>query len=691
LSGRPSFCFRASSSALPAAMKCFRAALVLGLGAAASAREQSSVTPVQKVIELMEGMLAKGKQEKHDEQVQFAAFKQFCDDTTVDKKRAIKEAEEKIEVLKADIASHAAHAERLTKEIAEHDADIATWKGDSEAASKVRAIDKANYDALHKDYSESVDALQRAIAVLKKQAHDRPQASFAQVSALKSLSLIPAEAKKTLDLFLAQESQQPEGLEVSAPEASGYEFQSHGVIEMLEKLHDKFVDERTALEKEEMNSKHAHEMLVQDLTAQIDQATQDREEKSESKAKHLQAKADAEGDLQDTTTTKEADEKYLSDLTATCEQKATDFESRQQLRAEELEAITKAIEIISSNAVQGNADKHLPSLAQRPSGSLAQLRAAGTSQARQEQAAEYLRGRAQQLNSRVLSALATRTAADPFAKVKKMIKDLIVRLMEEANEEAEHKGWCDTELSTNEQTRKEKTEAVETLHAEIDELEASIAKLTEEITELTKAVAELDSAMAEATKLRQEEKEKNTVTIKDSQDAQTAVAQALTVLKEFYAKAGEATALLQQQPELPEIFDSPYKGMQSENGGVVGMLEVIESDFARLEADTKAAEASAQKEYDTFMTDSKVDKEAKTKDIEHKTAKKQDETQALTVKREDLEGTQKELDAALAYFDKLKPSCVDAGVSYEDRVARRKEEIESLQEALRILNGEDIA
>ena len=53
-----------------------------------------------------------------------------------------------------------------------------------------------------------------------------------------------------------------------------------------------------------------------------------------------------------------------------------------------------------------------------------------------------------------------------------MIKDLIVKLMEEANEEAEHKGWCDTELSTNEQTRKEKTEAVETLHAEIDEFQA---------------------------------------------------------------------------------------------------------------------------------------------------------------------------------------------------------------------------
>jgi len=275
--------------------------------------------------------------------------------------------------------------------------------------------------------------------------------------------------------------------------------------------------------------------------------------------------------------------------------------------------------------------------------------------------------------------------------VKKMIKDLIVKLMEEANEEAEHKGWCDTELSTNEQTRKEKTTAVETLHSEIDELEASIAKLTEDITSLTEAVAELDAAVSKATNLRNEEKSKNTQTIADSQEAQTAVAQALTVLKEFYAKAAEATAFVQTRQEPPPSPTEPYKGMGGESGGVVGMLEVIESDFARLEADTKASEASAQKEYDEFMTDSEVDKTKKSTDIEHKTAKKQDEEQTLTTKKSDLEGTQKELDAALAYFDKLKPSCVHSGVSYEDRVARRKEEIESLQEALKILNGEDLA
>merc|ERR1719446_320723 len=319
------------------------------------------VTPVQKVIQLMQGMLEKGKKEKHDEQVQFAAYKQFCDDTTVEKQRAIEEANEHIEVLKADIQKYTADAAKLTKEIAELDEDISIWNGDIKAATSVREIEKADYDATHKDYSESIDALERAIAVLKKQAYDRKQASFVQLSALKSLSLIPAAAKKTIDAFLQQD---PEGLAVSAPEANAYDFQSSGIIEMLEKLLDKFVDERTVLEKEEMNAKHAYDMLMQDLNAQIAQAEKDRDEKAESKAKTLQAKADAQGDLKDTTSTMEEDKKYLAELTATCEQKASDFESRQQLRAEEIEAIEKAIEIISSGDVAGNAEKHLPSLLQ---------------------------------------------------------------------------------------------------------------------------------------------------------------------------------------------------------------------------------------------------------------------------------------------------------------------------------------
>merc|ERR1719207_26636 len=268
-----------------------------------------------------------------------------------------------------------------------------------------------------------------------------------------------------------------------------------------------------------------------------------------------------------------------------------------------------------------------------------------------------------------------------------MIKELIVRLQEEAAAEAEKKGWCDEELASNEQTRKEKTEAVEMLHAKLDELKADLAKMTEEITGLQKEIADLDKAVKEATEIRQQEKAKNTETIADAKEALDAVAQAMAVLKDFYAKAGEATAMVQQ----PEIFDSPYKGNQAGAGGVIGMLEVIQSDFARLEAETSAAEESAQKEYDQFMADSEADKTQKTRDIERIVVKKQDAEQSLEEKKKDLDGTSKELDAALAYYEKLKPDCIDSGISYEERVARRKEEIASLQEALAILNGEEVA
>lgn len=648
----------------------------------------SAVTPTEKVVEMLTGMVQKGKDEKHAEQVQFATYKQFCDDTSTDKTRAIEEANNAIEKLSADIQKAQADAAKLGREIAAHEHEIAMFKGDKEAATNVRTTEREDYTVTHQDYSESVDALKRAIAVLKAQNFDRSQAT----ALLQTLDpLIPVEKKSVITAFLKQdpEAEDAAGLGVEAPDAHGYEFQSGGVIDMLEKLETKFMDERSQLEKDESNAKHSYEMLVQDLTAQIAHNEQAVSDKTALKGKKQQAAADAKGDLADTTATRDDDTKYLADLTATCKAKSSDFESRQQLRADEVAALEKAIEVLSSGTVSGAAEKYLPTLLQKSARSLMQLsKNSKVTGDRQVAVASFLSRAAERYGSRVLSELATHAEADPFGKVKKMLQDLITRLMEEANQEAEQKGWCDTELAKNAATRDEKTDKVEALTAEIDGLTASIAKLGEDLTTLNAQISELDSAVAEATKMRNEEHEKNTITVKESKEAQTAVAQALQVLKEFYAKAGTATAFLQQQPDAPEIFDAPYTGMSSENGGVVGMIEVIQSDFARLEAETTASEASAQEEYDSFMSDSAVDKAQKKKDVEHKTHKKQSQTQALQEKKGDLEGTSKELTAANEYFDKLKPTCIGAEGSYEDRVSKREEEVESLQEALRILNGE---
>merc|ERR1719191_2576210 len=105
--------------------------------------------------------------------------------TSDEKKTAIADANEEIKTLTADIEGYTAEAARLAKEIAKHEDDIAVWTGDMKAAKGVRALEKADYDKTHKDYSESVDALGRAIATLKAGAKDAAQ-SLAQIAALKA-------------------------------------------------------------------------------------------------------------------------------------------------------------------------------------------------------------------------------------------------------------------------------------------------------------------------------------------------------------------------------------------------------------------------------------------------------------------------------------------------------------------------
>merc|ERR1719310_88168 len=178
--------------------------------------------------------------------------------------------------------------------------------------------------------------------------------------------------------------------------------------------------------------------------------------------------------------------------------------------------------------------------------SLVQLRSSVHSPV-QDAVASFLEQKAGSIGSRLLALVASKAAVDPFKKVKKMIEDMITKLMEEANEEAEHKGFCDTEMTTNKQTRDKKTEVSETLSADIEELTADIAKLGSEITELGEMVAAIDAAVAKATADRNDEKAKNGQTLSDAKMGAEAVAKALAVLKEFYEKA--AVPVLQPAPQ----------------------------------------------------------------------------------------------------------------------------------------------
>jgi len=661
---------------------------------------------------MMGDMKNKAINEKNAEEVQFAKFQGFCANTEKSKTKAIKDGEDDFEQLSADIQKFESDSKVLSEEIVKLDETIDLAEKDKAAATSLREKEKADYDATHAEYEENLADLQNAMTKIKAMMSENPAASAA--SLLQKLAngaeLLPA-TKQYVTAFLSESSgadqafADGEGLEVTAPEAAAYESQSGGIVDMMVSLEDKLQDEKSQLEKEESDKSHAHNMMVGSLTNQIKEQSDTRNKKIGQKQAAEQGSSKAKGDLADTQATLESDGKYLSDLKVMCEEKATEFAARQKLRAEELEALDKAMEIIAEGAAP-HADK---AFFQKGT-VLVQLRSSVT-QPQQMQVASFLAEAGNRQGSNLLAALAVRASSDPFGKVKKMIKDMVFKLTEEATEEAEHKGFCDTELGTNKITRDSKTADAEELSAQIEGLSAEIKKLTMEVADLSDQVTEIDKAVAEMTTSRAEEKSKNQKTLEDALQAKTAVENAMAVLKQFYEKAAQATALNQgpigyddralnilnkqrggasllqtrgPADDAPGTFSKPFQGSGGE-GGILGMMEVILSDFQRLEAETNEAEHAAKEEYDAFMADSAEDKAVKNADIKFKTNKKTMAESDLATAKKDLKSTQAELDAALEYYEKLKPSCVDAGESYEERVARRKAEIESLQEALKIL------
>merc|ERR1740130_1020614 len=108
--------------------------------------------------------------------------------------------------------------------------------------------------------------------------------------------------------------------------------------------------------------------MAQDLTSQIDHASEERANKVSKKA----GREEDKGALADTSETLKADLKYLGDLDVECRAKSSDFAQRQDLRAGEIDAIAKAVEVMAGSAV-GGGSQHLPALVQTKKTSLAQL------------------------------------------------------------------------------------------------------------------------------------------------------------------------------------------------------------------------------------------------------------------------------------------------------------------------------
>merc|ERR1719499_1286819 len=310
---------------------------------------------------------------------------------------------------------------------------------------------------------------------------------------------------------------------------------------------------------------------------------------------------------------------------------------------------------------------------------------------RLKKALDFLRAEGGRLMSTTLATLAARAAEDPFIKVKTLIQKLIERLLNESTEEATKKGFCDTELGKAKTDRSFRWEEVQKLNSELRMLEAKQLALEMEIEDLTKSLKELKEALDEATEARKKDKAQNLKDIKTANEGLLAITEAIMILKAFYKSAAKAALVQQQASPVDEDnpgagFDGSYRGSQQASTGIIGLLEVIKSDYERTIKVTTEDEAEAHATFVKFDRASKADISGKSTKLELDKEDLKTTKTNIKMKMEEMTDNMNLVDQALKSIEELKPMCIDTGMSYKERVAKREEEMKALKKALCILD-----
>merc|ERR1719428_1377385 len=266
-----------------------------------------------------------------------------------------------------------------------------------------------------------------------------------------------------------------------------------------------------------------------------------------------------------------------------------------------------------------------------------------------------------------------RNGDDPFAKVKSLIQDMIEKLLKEAEADATEKAFCDKEMSETEQKKADKEAAIEKLSTKIDAQTAKSSKLKSEVAELESELAALAKSQAEMDKLRSEEKAAFDANSAEMEKGIEGVKLALKVLNDYYAKA-----------------DKAHGAAEGAGGGIIGLLEVCESDFTKGLAEMTAAENSAAAEYDKLTKENEISKATKSQDVKYKVKEAKGLDKDTADAGTDKSSVSEELDAILTYYKGIQDRCIAKPMAYSEIVKRREAEIAGLKEALSILNSEAV-
>lgn len=455
------------------------------------------------------------------------------------------------------------------------------------------------------------------------------------------------------------------------------------------------------MKRQEEDAQFSYDQRKQALLSQVsnDEDEETVTKKRESEAEYI--KSTSEGDLHVAEDGLAKGQESLETLINGCRTAANDYVTAQASREEELKALRDAKDTLESSTKAAKEATYGDESAE--SESFIQLRSSITQ--RGSQVVTVLQKLARKQGSDSLAQLASRigalmrfgasTGEDPFEKVKGMIAGMIKKLQDEAGAEATKKEWCETQKAET-GTKKDKLElAVNGVSSKIDKAKADSVTLKEQVAETMNQLVELSKMQKTMDQVRQEEHVAFVKSKSDLEQGLNGVRMAKQVLRNYYASQEEAllqssatvASFLQTGSTLLPIRPSHVKA-QAAGTDIVQMLDVVESDFGKNLALTNSQEENAVQEYKTQSEENKLDKLQLQGEVEFKTqqAKSVDKRVAEYISQR--ENSQTELDAVLEYAEGVRENCDVKPESYEERKARRQEEIDGLNQALATLRGE---
>jgi len=695
----------------------------------AAAEAQAKKAAIDKVISMLDQLQAQVLMEGEKEATTYNKFACFCKDTQASKLSAIQKETDEQDSLTASIVLLKSKRKGLDTTLDNYARAIAQAEQDMKDATKDRKATLAEYETNEADLSEALEALKGAMKVLKASKPSLLQLRSVQTSLRIAATLaevlrfkVDEASRESWNAFLQQDP---------AVEMENYKFHSSGIIATLEKLLADFTAEKKQVDAKEVQSIADFDKLIQDKTDFVKETKNSLEQAKKSRGQTISEIESANSERSTVSAQLLDDKKYLNELVKMCKDKAITWDQRSRVRQDEVSALTSALAIIKGTvdesvsastirfAQQGTSVRLVQRLI-RDSGAMSELEA----EAEQEDSAypsmsflqrkllrrdlptrgdgrdavvALLKNRGKELKSTLLASLANELLADPFAKVKQLIQELIQRLLSEAANEANQKGWCDKSTSESTQRRDYAAQAILELNGQMAGLEADRDKLKEELKVLEAETEGLIRQRQDMTKLRKEEKTENLATVKEAQAGLSAVKQAMDILDKWYKIAAKEEVDLgfTQKHDAP-VDDAPdagfkigeaYTGAQGGNKGILGMLDVIRSDFERTISETEKAEAEQERQFQEAMTESgmslaskQATQKVKTKQKDATLANLEDANTNLDAQTEILQNTIQEL-------IKLQAVCIDTGMTYADRVARREDEIAALNKALCILKA----